>query len=266
MANANQNIPASPAQRAQPGTNAGTTAAKPATTTRPSPTAAIRAELDQNKASINALQTGVSNLSGQLTGLMQFLQNQQQVAQQPVIPQQTAGVVRPIVRPAAGPIPSPVNNGPQPVSFIPNGNGQTIIDRSEAGPQSRADNCACCGQRRRDGTVALNTGEYVASGMTTAWLRLQEGILVHLADDNFRQVYTVSGQWLADTLSKRQRDERATSVPGFLCGERSSNHPSVRIAQAIMRRATKDEEQTQYATRILRAAQAIQAEGYSLEG
>ena len=85
-----------------------------------------------------------------------------------------------------------------------------------------------------------------------------------LAADGHRQRYQVSGQWLADELSKRQRGERATSVPGFLCGEPSSAHPTVRLVEPIMRRATETEEMAQYAKRVLAEARRLQEQGYTL--
>jgi hypothetical protein len=261
MANANVNLPASAAQRGQPGVSPTPAAKKEAikvSPARPSPTNVIKLEMEANKAAINGLQTGFSNLSTQLSGLMNLIQLQ---TQQQAVQSIPAPVGRPVQQ-------QPVQNRPQPVQMQQQvqqvSMGGPIIDRSEAGQQSRAENCACCGQRRRDGTVALDTGEYIASGMTTAWLKLQPTVLVNLADDGFRSTYQVSGQWLADTLSKRARDERATSVPGFLSGERSSQHPTVRLVSALVRRATKDEEATQYATRVLSAAANLQSEGYSL--
>jgi hypothetical protein len=274
--NQNQNIPASPAQRAKPPEKGNTTTATAPAASRPSPTALLKQQLDAQAGSITALQGGMSSMSQQLAGIAALLQNFQQpqapvnqtIPQQPTIP--VAGIVSP--RPSLQTVPQQVgihqsNGGPQPVSLGIPQNGQ-VIDRSEAGPQSRSDNCACCGQRRRDGTVVVATGEYVPSGMTTAWLRLQPEVIITMAKDNHGIAYKVSGQWLAEELNKRERgdrSERATSVPGFLCGERSSQHPQYRLVSAIMRRATKDEEATQYATRVLRAARSLQNEGYILE-
>lgn len=136
-----------------------------------------------------------------------------------------------------------------------------VHPRAEGGRQARFDTCAACGQRIKLGTVALSTNEYVPSGMTTKWLRLQQNILVRLGEDNFTKTYQVSGNWLADTLAKRQYGERATSVPGFLCGENTSQHPTVKLVQSLMRRATDDEERAQYAGRVMNEARRLQEAG-----
>src|SRR5690606_36561132 len=134
--------------------------------------------------------------------LLQVLQGQQQPQPQMAqgIPSQPSAII------PQQPVPTGMVEQPQ----------NLVINRQEAGRQARFENCACCNQRMRTGTVSLATGEYVASGLTTRWLQQQQSIIVTLASDGHRQKYQVSGQWLADELSKRQRGERATSVPGFL--------------------------------------------------
>src|SRR5690606_4854609 len=165
-------------------------------------------------------EAAIEDISSKLNLLLQALQGQQnpqpQMAQG--IPSQPSAISPQQVH---QPVPTGVVEQPQAL----------IINRQEAGRQARFENCACCNQRMRTGTVCLQTGEYVASGLTTRWLQQQQSIIVTLASDGHRERYQVSGQWLADELSKRQRGERATSVPGFLCGEPSSAHPTVRLVE-----------------------------------
>lgn len=136
---------------------------------------------------------------------------------------------------------------------------QAPYNRQQAGSQSRSSNCACCNQKRRTGTIDLRTNEYIASGLTTAWLQQQQGIIVTLSAEGHAIPHQVSGQWLSDELKKREYDPitnkrgRATSVPGFLCGEASSQNPRIRLQQPILRRATDDEEEQQYKSRLLKA-------------
>lgn len=176
----------------------------------------------------------------------------QPIQHQPV-PIQPAGITQ-----QSGPVPVAMEAGDdqQEVAQAP-----AVHPRAEGGRQARFDTCAACGQRIKLGTVALSTNEYVPSGMTTKWLRLQQNILVRLGEDNFTKTYQVSGNWLADTLAKRQYGERATSVPGFLCGENTSQHPTVKLVQPLMRRATDDEERAQYAGRVMNEARRLQEAG-----
>lgn len=246
--NRNANVPASAAQRLKPNADIQKTAEKTAEKKRAAATL-LADRLDKSEAAIE-------DISSKLNLLLQALQGQQQPQPQMAqgIPSQPSAISPQQVHQPAGIIPTGVVEQPQ----------NLVINRQEAGRQARFENCACCNQRMRTGTVSLATGEYVASGLTTRWLQQQQSIIVTLASDGHRQRYQVSGQWLADELSKRQRGERATSVPGFLCGEPSSAHPTVRLVEPIMRRATETEEMAQYAKRVLAEARRLQEQGYTL--
>lgn len=253
--NGNANVPASAAQRLKPNASIQKQAEK-----KPTAATILADRLNKNEEAIG-------DISNKLNLLLQTLQGQGQQAHQPQVAQ-PQGIMQPSVS-----LQQPVQTFQQqqvhqPVGINPTGVVQQpqtlVINRQEAGRQARFENCACCNQRMRAGTVSLQTGEYVASGLTTRWLQLQQGIIVTMSSDGHRQQYQVSGQWLADELSKRQRGERATSVPGFLCGEPSSAHPTVRLVQPIMRRATETEEAQQYASRVLAEAARLQQQGYSL--
>lgn len=254
--NGNANVPASAAQRLKPNASIQKQAEK-----KPTAATILADRLNKNEEAIG-------DISNKLNLLLQTLQGQGQQAHQPQVAQ-PQGIVQPSsVQQQVQPVQMFQQQQAQPVGITPTGVVQQpqnlVINRQEAGRQSRFENCSCCNQRMRAGTVSLQTGEYVASGLTTRWLQLQQGIIVTMASDGHRQQYQVSGQWLADELSKRQRGERATSVPGFLCGEPSSAHPTVRLVQPIMRRATETEEAQQYASRVLAEAARLQQQGYSL--
>lgn len=125
-----------------------------------------------------------------------------------------------------------------------------IISPTGQGP-GRFNTCAMCGGRDYRGTVALATGEYIASGMTPSYLKGLNQVDVIINGQQQR----VTGAWLHAEVSTRRplangMRERATSLPGFLCGEPSSAHHSVSLVSPLLRRATEDEEMVQRVTRV----------------
>jgi hypothetical protein len=240
----------------------------------PVPVGPIGTTQDAESARLNTLAAQVQDIRSGMAQLVDTVKNlvHQPRYQETVAPphQQVAGIAptQPVPMQPAGVIQSPTQMVQQQLP-IPVEGGQpdeaeqqpAVGARSEGGRQARFDTCAACGQRIKLGTVDLKTGEYVASGLTTKWLRAQTGILVRLAEDGFTKVYQVNGNWLADTLVKRQMGERAISVPGYLCGESSSTHPTVKLVSAVMRRATDDEERRQYAARVLTESNRLREQG-----
>lgn len=247
----------------------------------PVPIGPIGTTQDAEAARLNTLATQVQDLRGSVSFLVESMKNlahqpryQETVAppggavQNPVtypvagvqaqpVPMQPTGLIQSPAQAMQGALSIPVEGGrPEEAEREP-----AVGARSEGGRQSRFDTCAACGQRIKLGTVDIRTGEYVASGLTTKWLRAQQNILVKLQEDNFTKVYQVNGNWLADTLVKRQYGERAISVPGYLCGESSSTHPTVKLVSPLLRRATDDEERQQYAARVVTEARRLQEQG-----
>lgn len=172
-----------------------------------------------------------------------------------LIPAAQAPAVQTPAIPMAAPAPAPVVPINVPQQLLADIPGKPFPQ-----PPERLGDCACCGQRLRIGTIDLRTGEYIPSGFTTQWLAHQNGITVLMG----QQAYTVSGEWLITELKKRTIDPntgqrgRAISIPGFLCGEGSSTHATIKLAQPILRRATTSEEQAKYRERVLAEARRIQ--------
>lgn len=115
----------------------------------------------------------------------------------------------------------------------------------------RFNTCAMCGGRDYRGTVSLETGEYIASGMTPSFLKNLPAVQVIINGNRS----TVSGAWLHSEVTTRRplpggMRERATSLPGFLCGEPTSAHQTVSLVAPLLRRATEDEEVVQRVTRV----------------
>jgi hypothetical protein len=146
---------------------------------------------------------------------------------------------------------------------IPQQPAGPAYSRSESGVQVTPGrgNCPCCNQRYRKGVVidlsktyirdaatnkAVPMGrgeEHIPNGLTKSWLRAHATTAFCMLNKTTGKLTWMTGTDILAKLEQKQGKGKEYSAPGFMCGEKYSDHPEMDWPnyQAPGRRESDDE-------------------------